>query len=213
MIRSTTISSRAESGRIDRGRSSHRVRVALAAAASLVLVGVGVPAAQAADAATPTAIHIESARIPASCKHPAARLSGGVKDFGTTASGASRGSATLISRTRSTAVPIRHPLFALQRGTSSLGADEVVPISCDAGGVGWPDTIVLYKRSGAILASVDLGPIADKEHASVTAVSLRSNHFRAHWDAYDGAGFHLRHEAGTFTLRHGKLVASHLDLH
>lgn len=193
-------------------RPALRLRVGLAAAASLALLVCGVPAANAATGTHP-GFDIQSARIPASCTHPAARLKHGVKDFGTRANGSSRGIAELESRTRSNAVPIAHPIHALQRGTSSLGAYEVVPIVCTAGNVGWPDVISVYNRKGTILASIDLGTIAGQEHASVTAVSLRSNHFRAHWDAYDGANFHLHHEAGTFTLRHGRLVASHLDLH
>jgi hypothetical protein len=194
-------------------RRALRLRVGLVAATSLALLTGGVPAANAATGSAHPGFDIESARIPASCTHPAARLENGVKDFGTRANGASRGIAELESKSLSPSVPITDPIHALQRGTSSLGAYEVVPINCTAGNVGWPDVISVYSRKGAILASVDLGTITKQEHASVTAVSLRANHFRAHWDAYDGANFHLHHEAGTFTLRHGELVASHLDLH
>jgi hypothetical protein len=190
-----------------------RGRIGLAAAASIVLLACGVPAAQAATSSTHAGFNIESAKIPASCNHPAARLKNGVKDFGTRANGSSRGIAQLESKSLSNAVPIKDPIHALQRGTSSLGAYEVVPINCTAGNVGWPDVISLYNKKGTILASIDLGQISKQEHASVTAVSLRANHFRAHWDAYDGANFHLHHEAATFTMRHGKLVVSHLDRH
>lgn len=213
MIRDARSSSTTSQPRSPRSRPALRLRVGLAAAASLALLACGVPAANAATSSSHPAFNIESARIPASCTHAASRLKNGFKDFGTRANGSSRGIAELESKSLSDAVPIKDPIHALQRGTFSLGAYEVVPFTCTAGNVGWPDVISVYNRKGTILASIDLGRISKQEHASVTAVSLRGNHFRAHWDAYDGANFHEHHEAGTFTLRHGKLVATHLDLH
>lgn len=186
-----------------------RNRTALVALlAGLLATGGGAPAVAAPSAA---GFDLERARIPATCAHPAARLHDGVKRFGTRPDGSSRGDASLVPRPYSPAVPIRHPIHARQRGSSSHGAAVVAPICCSAGGVDHPQTLVLYNRTGKILASTDLGVIARQEHASVTSIRLDGDRVTAHWDAYEGAGYDVHHQAATFTLRHGRLVASSIS--
>lgn len=180
---------------------------------SSVLVFALVLPALTAAAAVPakSAFDPQSLRIPAMCRHGAATLRDGVKDFGTDPSGASRGDASLISAIGSLKSPVPRPVLAKQRGSSAHGAFAMVPIRCSAGGVDWPETLVLYTSTGRILAHTDLGRFGYQEHASVTALTLRGDRARVHWRSYDGAGFSVHDRAATFTLRHGELAASHIE--
>lgn len=76
--------------------------VALGLAAGLL---TSLAAGPARASSSPSGFDIDSARTPAACGHPAARRSGGVKQFGSRPDGTSRGEVTLVSRVASFGVP------------------------------------------------------------------------------------------------------------
>ncbi len=147
--------------------------------------------------------------IPAMCNAGPSRLKDGTVSYGKDPKyGADKGGASLVAQPGKSDSN-KYTLWAKQSGSGAAYA--AVPIWCTAGGVDWPQTIAVYSASGNLLASVDLGPIANQEHAWVTSLSLHGDTVSAKFDAFDGADFDHHYWTGDFTLSGGKLIASHLS--
>jgi hypothetical protein len=83
---------------------------------------------------------------------------------------------------------------------------------CSAGGVGWPNLIVMYGSGPKLLGSYDLAEVAKAEHATVKSMTAERGNLRLDWDTYGGAGSNtksfsgLLHWDGTnFVLQSAKL--------
>lgn len=84
--------------------------------------------------------------------------------------------------------------------TSSLNGEEHVLAVLDstAGGVGWPQTLVLYGRGAGelpiLLGSLPLGGVTEisAEHVIVNTLTASGNEVRVSGESYEGAGFQVR---------------------
>ena len=139
-----------------------------------------------------TAADLLSAEVPADCDLPAQRLVNG---------GATQGS------------PGEGMVAADGQGLvgygdlAGLGYDQaLVPYWCTAGGVSWPETLLLVGRGGALLASYDLGQIGGMEHASTQSVTVSGSSAVVEWQAYEGAGLAVTTHRSVVTYADGALV-------
>jgi hypothetical protein len=129
-------------------------------------------------------ISLANAPIPATCEHPATTLDGSTKDFG------QDGFARLETA------------YARQGHLKGhRGAVAVVPLTCSAGGVTWPQHLLVYQKGPAgptLVGSVHLSSkTARQEHEDVTAMRFRHRKLRVSWHGYDGAGFTVAPYRGT----------------
>jgi len=159
------------------------VRVAaLLAAPILTAVSALVPA-NAAPAAR-SGFSLDDAPIPASCQHAATTLDGTTKDFG------EAGFAQLETK---------YARYGHLKG--HRGKVAVVPLVCSAGGVTWPQYLLLYQKGGrspALIGTVPLGTKAvDQEHEDVTGMRFSHGKVHVNWHGYDGAGFTIAPYRGT----------------
>lgn len=136
---------------------------------------------------------LRNAPIPASCRHQATTLDGFSKDFGTA------GRARLLKRKAA---------FGHLDGVA--GKIAAVPMVCDAGGVTWPEYVLLYGSGHRLLGHVDLGRIANaQEHEDVTAVRFAHGRVKVRWRGYDGAGFTASTYRGEIGWSQGHRTWSH----
>lgn len=145
----------------------------------------------------------QSAPVPSLCKHPAGALVGGeLKD----SSGAG---ATRLAHNAYGAV------LASQRDT--LRRDEVasaLALSCDVGGVGWPDTIALYSPLGDLLGFKTLDSLTHGPRESIQTIEFRGDAVRVSWTAAgegdpDCCGSVVA--TADFTMESSALVASPVE--
>ncbi|WGL50968.1 hypothetical protein P5P86_13455 [Nocardioides sp. BP30] len=168
-------------------------RSAAAAAALLGAAGLALAGAPSASADGVHGVHgvgaLRNATAPASCRHPATRLVGYHRDFG------SEGSVRLLKR---------HAVFG--RLGSSHRSVGIAPLECDAGGVLWPMLIAVYGSGPQLLGTVDLRHIPHaQEHEDVRSLRLSHRTLLVRFVGYDGAGFDLHHHRATLNWRHGHL--------
>jgi hypothetical protein len=73
---------------------------------------------------------------------------------------------------------------------------------CGAGGVSWPEVLVLYSRTNRLMATVQLARYAPaSEHAQVDSWRAISGHrVSVSWRSYDGCCFDIRSHRSTLTL-------------
>ena len=141
---------------------------------------------------------------PASCGHAATSVYGGHKSFGTY-----RGDLWLgLGQSSSFAKP-------LMTDVNRDGVqDAVVSMTCTAGGVSWPDWVLVYTGRARLVGAINLGSRSDtQEHASITRIVRRDGRVRVHWISYEGAAFNPRYRVGTLGKVDGRwrLVDVHLD--
>lgn len=112
-----------------------------------------------------------SAEVPANCKLPRQRLVRGKTQLGSPGGGAMR-------------------LQTVAYGDlANLGYHQALSVyQCTAGGVSWPNTIVLIGSGGDLLGSFDLGDIGQNEHAEVEHVTIDHGKATVSWSSYEGAG-------------------------
>jgi len=76
--------------------------------------------------------------------------------------------------------------------------DAVVVMDCNAGGVGWPQWLLLYGPGPKLLGAIDMGKQAPSaEHASVSRLRVIGRTIAVDWSTYEGAGFGTRLWHGT----------------
>lgn len=159
---------------------------------SMLVVAIGLlvtaPAA-AAPASTPQPQrgepNLANAEIPESCGHPATTLDGYEKDFG------QNGFAKLLVN---------------KARTGRLGAERlkttVVPLLCTAGGVSWPNLVLLYDATSRLVGAIDLaGERHAQEHLDVKRIRIRNHRAHLTLTGYDGCCF-------TTTIRTAKVWRS-----
>ncbi len=133
---------------------------------------------------------LRSAYVPADCRLPAQRL----RNNSTTRGGP--GSGWLVNT-------VGYADFAGLGYKQALTAYE-----CTAGGVSWPEDLVLIGAGGKLLASLNLGSFVKAEHSDLTSVSTSGNTARITWDTYEGAGFYDVYQSATVSYASGHLVLS-----
>jgi hypothetical protein len=183
------------------GGRGHRAvsRVWVAAAIVVLLAGLLVdgsaPAHGEAIGRSLTKLsQLKDAPIPASCGHKATRLHGFSRNFGTY-----RGFASLDTK--------RVVFVALGRSPRKYA---VIPLDCSAGGVSWPELLLVYSVGPHLVGSVDLGRIKTaQEHEDVARLRPATRKVHVVWRGYEGAGFTVSTYTGTLTLAKGRVTLHH----
>jgi hypothetical protein len=123
-----------------------------------------------------------NAPIPASCQHPAGRLVNGDLPLAPNPNGPDPGFATVY-------FPETHR-FIVQPVLSDVTGDGVADLTgvlmCSAGGVSWPELVLVYTTGIHLLGYVDLGTVTPHEHDDVTAMSAAGHDIRLTWTSYEG---------------------------
>lgn len=149
----------------------------------------------------PSAVTIEtlrSAEVPANCRLPAQRLVGGA-----TTKGGPGGGYLLFTRFNGS----RNYEFGdfAQRGYQQA----LAVYGCTAGGVSWPDVLVLIGSRGSLLGSFDLANLnGGHEHADVNEFVVMGNSVVVYWMEYEGAGFETKSHVSLAAYYHGRLTVS-----
>lgn len=137
---------------------------------------------------------LRNAPIPASCGHAATTLDGYSKDFGTYS-----GSATLLTR--------QARFGHLKKVKGKVAA---VPMVCNAGGVGWPELILLYAAHKRLIGYVDLGKLSTaQEHEDVQSLRFHHGRIKVRWRGYEGAGSTFTTYRGTIGWKKGRRTWRH----
>jgi hypothetical protein len=147
-----------------------------------------------------TQVHdLLNAPIPASCRHPATLLQGYKREWGNPA-GTYAGGADLDTK---------HVLFGDITGDGR--SDAVAILNCSAGGVGWPQLLLVYGPGTHLLGSYDLANAAPGfEHVVVDRLASADSGIDARFSSYQGAGFNVATYQGRLTAAGGK-VAFHKE--
>lgn len=158
------------------------VGAAALAAAGTVLTA---PIASAAVSEDTRRFDLSNAPVPAGmCEHPAGRLTDGSRHFPPADDDHLSGPHGDESLTMTAFGRIRG-------GATALGV-----IDCNAGGVGWPQTVVFYRKGAdgkpRMLASYDLGKIRNSEHVQVRKLEISGGEVLVELDTYEGAGFEVQ---------------------
>lgn len=188
-------------------RSRRALRVAVTALAGVLLIFTGLavggagPASAAEGRGVTRLSQLRNAPIPASCEHKATRLNGFSKDFGKYKSGAYKGDASLDTK---------KVVFVALGPTAYKYA--VMPLYCNAGGVGWPELLLVYAAGPRLVGSVDLRNISTaQEHEDVSHLSVVPHAVRVAFTGYDGAGFAVSTYRGRLWLFKGVVRFRHSD--
>jgi hypothetical protein len=144
----------------------------------------GEPSPPTDRTATPrpvTAEDLLGAEIPATCEHaPGALVDGRLPGLAATEGYAEIGTG-LTGTGTSDGVP---PAFTDVTGD---GIDDAVAVlGCSAGGVSWPDVVLLYGPGTALLGAIDLYDVTPAEHATIESLTVADVGVRAVWTTYDG---------------------------
>ena len=140
-----------------------------------------------------TAAMLNRAQVPADCDLPAQRLTNGHTTEGSPGAGelvgpeGSAGSLDLAD-------------------LAHLGYRQALGIYlCNAGGVSWPETLILTGLGGTLLGSFDLGDLGNAEHADVSSVVMDAGSATVQWTSYEGAGFSIVQHQAEVTYSGGSL--------
>ncbi|MBB2893728.1 hypothetical protein [Flexivirga oryzae] len=137
-----------------------------------------------------TASTLRSAEVPADCRLPAQRLKNGKTTEG------SPGGGSLVD-------------IVAYGDLAGLGYKQALTAYvCTAGGVTWPQDLVLIGAGGKLLASLNLGRFVQGEHSDLTTISFSGNAAHIAWTTYQGCCFYHVDQAATVSYQSGKLVLS-----
>ncbi|RKR74008.1 hypothetical protein [Frondihabitans australicus] len=149
---------------------------------------------------------LESAPVPALCQHPAGTLQGGTLP--------GQAESTGYVKLSSIADTGEGPYFAEGSITGVDGEAVAASITCNAGGVPWPDVIVLYAVDDGSLkleGSYSLGTPTKAESAVTQSVSVTGGSAVVSWTgpganqpAADGSLL----QKASFTVADGRVVMS-----
>lgn len=133
--------------------------------------------AQTQSAETLTVADLANAPVPASCEHPA----GNLRDFSLPNVPSGDGGGSLVHEA-SQGAPT--PLTVDLDGD---GRQEILAVyQCNAGGVAWPDQVLVYGPGPTLKGWLALGDISRTEHAEVQAWRLTANKVYVDWISYNG---------------------------
>lgn len=100
------------------------------------------------------------------------------------------------------------PILVAFGDFAGLGYKQaLVSYQCTAGGVSWPETLVLVGAAGRMLASYDLGQVRGTNRASVESMVSDEDAVTVKWASYDGGVARNRAQhTSTVTYRGNALV-------
>jgi hypothetical protein len=129
------------------------------------------------------------APVPPSCHHPAGTLQGYKRDWGTNQDGSYAGTTSLDTK-----------LAVFGDVTGDGRSDAVVPMDCDAGGVSWPEYLLVYGPGTRLEGWYNLGQITDaQEHEDVDSMTYRDGSVDVAFRSYEGAGSSMATYQGRLT--------------
>lgn len=115
-----------------------------------------------------------NAEVPAACEHPSGRLSNGFLGDPSSNSGTVRLRKDVLD-----SVNANKPGPALSIGTDESVAVAAV-ISCDKGGVDWPNLVVIWDKSMSLVSWIDLRN-TDGHRGKVSSILLEGNEIDVKW--------------------------------
>jgi hypothetical protein len=162
------------------------------------------PSKPAHEEATLVVDDLESAPVPSACEHPAGTLVDGNLPLIPDHLGG-----VFLSRDADGAP--RHLVTDL----TGKGPEYLALLDCSAGGVAWPQVVVLYGPGPTLLGSIDLGdvelgPPYGGEHRNIQTWQTDGDTVQATIIDYDGAGFHAVTWTGVFRMHEGVLTLDDL---
>lgn len=163
-------------------------RFSLVAATLAVCLFALLPAAPSQAGGIGKVRQLRNAPIPASCGHAATTLDGYSKNFGTYS-----GFASLLTK---------KARFGHLKGVK--GKVAAVPLVCSAGGVSWPEMVLLYRSHKRLIGYVDLRKLSTaQEHEDVQSLRFHQGKIHVRWRGYEGAGFTFTTYRGTIGWKKG----------
>jgi hypothetical protein len=140
-----------------------------------------------------TATDLLNAPVPGMCRHSAGRLSNGSLP----GLGATEGFEYISAGQPApfSSEPTLKPLLADL--TADGRTDALTSANCSAGGVSWPNVLLLYSAGPTLLGSLDLSTVYSAEHAEVSSISAQGGDALVSWKTYDGCCFDPRSWTGT----------------
>jgi hypothetical protein len=140
-----------------------------------------------------------NAPVPPSCRHPAGRLRGYQRDWGQNPEGSDAGSTSLDTK-----------LAVFGDVTGDGRSDAVVPMACNAGGVSWPEFLLVYGPGTRLEGWYDLADITNsQEHEDVDSLAFRNGGVDVAFRSYEGAAFTMSTYRGRLTATGGKVDFSY----
>jgi hypothetical protein len=132
------------------------------------------------------------APIPALCQHDAGRLKAGRLPLPRPRNGPDPGFASVLQDNTNK--------FLIQPVITDLSGDGIPELSgvlmCSAGGVSWPDVILVYSTGPKLLGYLDLGSVTSEEHSDVESMTASGQGLHLTWRSYEGCCFHGRIHTG-----------------
>jgi hypothetical protein len=110
-----------------------------------------------------------SAEIPSLCGHPAGRLSQGEAP-------SSSGGGTSARKNA-----VGEIMVGVDERPDDFEAVAVLALTCNKGGVGWPDTVAVYDRTSKLLGHVTLDSLTKGNREQVLSVGISDGIARASW--------------------------------
>lgn len=136
-----------------------------------------------------TAATLQTAEVPADCRLPAQRLVNNATTEGSPGGGSLTG-------------------VVAYGDLAGLGYNQALTAyGCSAGGVSWPQDLVLIGSGGKLLAHLNLGDLRPTdEHTDLGTVSISGGRAHITFTSYQGAAFDVVDQSATVTYQAGKLV-------
>lgn len=131
---------------------------------------------------------LRSAPVPAMCQHPAGRLVNGQLP-GLQANGGPDPGYEDLDLGGDASGPDVHLPPVLADLTGDGSGDALAVVHCSAGGVSWPDELVLWGPGPALLTSRDLSAVHPAEHANVQSILREGRDVRVTWGTTQGCCF------------------------
>lgn len=138
--------------------------------------------------ASVTAADLRNAPVPPLCTHPGGRLVHGALPGLDVSQGYEF---ILAPGTKGLGVGGRYTRPVMSDLTGDGAGEAVAVLQCSAGGVSWPDTVLVYGPGPRLLGALDLfklAPVklAPVEHAGVSSLKLEKGGVRVSFETYQG---------------------------
>lgn len=130
-----------------------------------------------------------SAQVPAYCKMPAQTLINGVTSD--------------KYKPREGWLKVDDPAPVLADLDSDGSQELVARYLCTAGGVAWPEVLVIYGPGGTLKGSLELGEYGQQEHAEVLSWQPSGQAVELRWRSYEGAASDFHYYRSRLTMSGG----------
>lgn len=131
-----------------------------------------------------------SAQVPAYCRMPAQTLTNGVTSD--------------KYKPREGWLKVDDPAPVLADLDSDGSQELVARYLCTAGGVAWPEVLVIYGPGGTLKGSLELGEYGQQEHAEVLSWQASGQAVELRWRSYEGAASDFHYYRSRLTMSGGK---------